>query len=63
MTVLIDIKKVKQEAQAEINKERADAAKKRLVNQMRVVELARQVVRAEEMKLADIEAQITDGTL
>lgn len=59
---MFDIKKVKEEARAEIVKERTDAAKKKLVNQMRVVEGARTILRAEELKLADIEAQIADGT-
>ena len=60
---LIDIKSVKEEAVKEFAKERMDKAKAALIKQMRVVELARQTLRAEELKLADIEAQIADGTL
>lgn len=60
---MIDIKKVKADALAEITKERTDKAKNALIRQMRVVEQAEQVLRAEKLKLADIEAQIADGTL
>lgn len=60
---LIDIKAIEAEAQAEFAKERTAAAKNALVRQMRVVESARQVLRAEELKLADIKQQIADGTL
>lgn len=60
---LIDIKAVEAEAQAQFQKEVIDKAKTALVRQMRVVETARQVLRAEELKLADIKQQITDGTL
>lgn len=59
---MIDINAVEKEALAEINKERADKAKRTLVAQMRVVENARQILRAEEMKLADLKVQIADGT-
>lgn len=59
---LIDIKAVEQEAQATINKERADKAKGLLVKQMRAVEAAREVLRGEELKLADVKRQIEDGT-
>jgi hypothetical protein len=61
-TTLFDIKSIKEEAQIEMRKERGEKAKKALISQMRIVEAAKQVVRAEEMKLADIEAQIADGT-
>ena len=60
---LIDIKAVEDAAAAEITKERADKAKNALVKQMRVVEAAKQVLRGEELKLADIKLQISDGTL
>lgn len=59
---LIDIKAVEQEAQATINKERADKAKGVLLKQMRAVEAAREVLRGEELKLADVKRQIEDGT-
>lgn len=60
---MIDIKKVKDEAQAEFTKEKTEKAKAALIRQMRVVEQARTILRGEELKLADIEQQITDGTL
>ena len=60
---LIDIKAVKAEAAAEFAKEAGDKAKGQLKAQMRAVENARKVLRAEELKLADLEAQIADGTL
>lgn len=60
---LIDIKAVKEEAAKQIAEETSKKAKDALVRQMRVVEAARQALRAEELKLADIEAQIADGTL
>lgn len=60
---LIDIKAVKEEAAKEFAKERTEKAKAALIKQMRVVELARQTLRAEELKLDDIERQIAEGTL
>lgn len=60
---MIDIEAVKKEAQATINKEFTDKAKMALVKQMRVVADAEAIVRAEKLKLADIEQQIADGTL
>lgn len=60
---MIDIKAAKEEAAKEFAKERQEKAKTALVRQMRVVEVARQTLRAEELKLEDIEAQIADGTL
>jgi hypothetical protein len=59
---LIDIKAIQAAAAKEINDERSAKAKTTLVNQMRIVARAEDVVRAEKLKLADIEAQITDGT-
>lgn len=59
----IDTKKIREEAQAEIDKEMNDKAKNALKLQMRVVANAESVVRAEKLKLADLEAQIADGTL
>ncbi len=60
---LIDIKAVKDEAAKEFAKERTEKAKAALIKQMRVVELAKQTLRAEELKLDDIERQIAEGTL
>lgn len=59
---MFDINAVEKEAQAEINKEKIDKAKRALMAQMRQVEQARQVLRAEELKLADLKVQISDGT-
>lgn len=60
---MIDIKAVKEEAAKEFAKESMEKAKAKLKEQMRKVELARQVLRAEELKLQDIEQQIADGTI
>jgi len=60
---MIDIKKVKEEAAKQFREETTKKATEQLVKQMRIVEQARQVLRAEELKLADIESQIEDGTL
>jgi len=60
---LIDIKAVEDAANAEIAAERTKAAKDALVRQMRVVAAAEQVVISVKLKLADIKAQIADGTL
>lgn len=59
----IDTKAVRAEAEAEINEELANKAKNALKNQLRVVANAEAIVRAENLKLTDIEAQIADGTL
>lgn len=60
---LIDIAAVKAEATKQLNEEATNKAKGALIKQMRVVAAAEDVVRAEKLKLADIEAQIVDGTL
>jgi hypothetical protein len=60
---MIDIKAVKEEARKAIAEENTKKARDALVRQLRVVETARQILRAEEMKLKDIETQIEDGTL
>lgn len=60
---MIDIKAVKEEARKAIAEETMKKAKDALLRQMRAVESARQILRAEEVKLADIETQISDGTL
>lgn len=60
---LIDIKAVEAEATEQIAKERAAKARDALVKQMRVVENAKAILRAEELKLVDIKAQIADGTI
>lgn len=60
---MIDIEAVKAQVRKEINDEATAKAKQLLIRQARVVEAAKEVVRAEELKLKDIEAQILDGTL
>ena len=60
---MIDIKEVKAAAEKEIREESVKRAKSALVNQMRVVAAAEDVVRRERLKLADIEAAIGEGTL
>lgn len=60
---LIDVKAVEAEALKQLSDERAKKAKDTLVSQMRRVESAKDVLRAEELKLADLKAQIADGTL
>jgi hypothetical protein len=60
---MIDIKAIKEEARKDMMKEQAEKTKSMIVKQFRVVELARAVLRAEELKLTDIEQQIDDGTL
>ncbi len=60
---MIDIKAIKEEARKDMQKELAEKAKTAIVRQLRVVETARGILRAEEQKLADIEQQIGDGTL
>ena len=60
---MIDIKAVKEEARKAIAEETMKKAKDALLKQMRIVDTCRQILRAEEVKLADIETQISDGTL
>lgn len=59
---LIDIKAVQNEAQAEINKERAEKAKKALIAAMRKKEAAEQVVRNVDAEIKDLIASIGDGS-
>lgn len=60
---MIDIKAIKDEARKDMMKEQAEKAKAAIVKQLRAVETVKQILRAEEQKLADIEQQIGDGTL
>lgn len=60
---LFDIKAVKAEAEKEIRDEMVKKYKTALVTQMRVVAVAEQVVLREQMKLADLEAQISEGSV
>lgn len=59
---LIDIKDVKKQALAEINKEKSDKAKTALVTALRKLEAAKQVVRNIEAEVRDLEASIEDGS-
>lgn len=63
VNIMIDIKAVKEEARKDIEEEFVKKAKDALLRQMRVVKQVKQILRAEEVKLADIETQISDGTL
>jgi phage gp46-like protein len=62
MSSLIDINAVKAKALKEISDEAGKKATDALVRQLRIVAAAEQVVRAEKLKQADLEAQIADGT-
>jgi len=60
---LIDINQVEKDALAEIAGERAAKAKKALVAKLREVAAAEQIVAGLRLQLADVKAQIADGTL
>lgn len=59
---LIDIKQVEKDANAEINKERADKAKAALVKKLRELATAQDVVRNIERAVEDLKASIADGS-
>lgn len=59
---MFDIKKLKEEARAEVNKEAAERAKKALVAKMREKAAAEKIVRNIEREIADLEASIADGS-
>lgn len=60
---LFDIDAVKAAAAKELLDERVAAAKKALLTQLRIIAAAEAVVTREKLKLADIEAQITEGSI
>lgn len=60
---VIDVNAIRAAAEGELREERVKKATEALKRQLRVVDAAKEVVRAEELKLADLEAQINDGTL
>jgi hypothetical protein len=60
---LIDIGALKNSVAKKINEEQFKKAEEALLKQMRAVEAAKAVLRAEELKLADIEQQIQDGQI
>jgi hypothetical protein len=59
---MIDIKKIQQEARAEIAKEQGDKAKVALVKKLRDLASAQNIVRNIEREVADLEASIADGS-
>ena len=59
---LFDIKKVEEDALAEINKERNEAAKKALVKLLKQRDDAQQIVRNLDRQIDDLKASITDGS-
>lgn len=59
---MFDIKKVMDEAQAEIDKERIEKAKKALVTKLRQLSAAQQVVSNIEAEIEDLKASISDGS-
>lgn len=58
----IDLKKVKMEAQEEVQKECQEKAKKLLKAKMRELAKAKQVVTNIETELQDLEMEIADGS-
>lgn len=60
---LIDVGALKNSVAKKINEEQFKKAEEMLLRQMRAVESAKAVLKAEEMKLADIEQQIADGQI
>jgi len=59
----IDLEAIKKKALEDFHAERVKKLTTLLTTQMRAVEQAKQILRAEEMKLKDLEAQINDGTV
>lgn len=58
---LIDVKKVQQDAEKEYREEQEKEAKKRLKQQMKVVEDCKVALRNEERKLEDLITTIAEG--
>lgn len=59
---MVDIKKIQQEARAEIAKEQGEKAKTALVKKLRDLASAQAIVRNIEREVADLEASIADGS-
>ena len=59
---MIDLKKVKEDARAEIAKEFGDKVKTALVKKMRDLANAQSIVKNIERDIADLEASIADGS-
>lgn len=60
--MLIDIKKVTEEARKEVAEERVKKAKAALVTKLRQLEAAKAVVGNIEREISDLEASIADGS-
>lgn len=59
---MFDIKKVAEEARAEIAKEKAEKAKTALVKKLRDLDAAKRVVANIEREVKDLEESIADGS-
>lgn len=60
--MLLDVKKVTEEARKQIAEEKTEKAKRALVQKLRALDTAKDVVRNIEREIADLEASITDGS-
>lgn len=58
---LIDIKKVKEQAQLEVVKEHEEAAKIKIKTKLKELETAKKIVRNLERELEDLYAEITES--
>ena len=56
-------KSIRQQAQEEVQKERAERALLHMKSKLRELAAAQAVVKAIELQINDLEAQIADGTL
>lgn len=54
----LDYKKIREEAQAEVDKERAEKAKARIKDKLKALEQAKQVVKNLERELIDLEDEL-----
>lgn len=54
---------IREQAEAEVKKELADKAKEKLKAKLRELAAANAVVKAIDLQIADLESQITDGTI
>lgn len=58
---LLDIKKIKEEALKEVNKDAEEKAKSLIKNKLREVEQARKILRNLERELEDLYVDIAEG--
>lgn len=63
MASMIDIKKVQEEAEAEIRAEQAQGAKNQLKQALREVASAEKMLAAAKVKVQDLIARIGEGTV